>query len=303
VGGSDPRVAFREELLGAGLLVATSVDGLYGRSAAFESVVAGLERLVDRAAEDHDATWLRFPPVIPRSLFEKTGYLRSFPNLTGSIHTFVGGDKEHREILAMLDAGEDWSSALAPAEVTLCSAACHPLFEHLNGPVPASGLRFDVLGWCFRHEPSLDPARLQAFRQREVVYAGVEAGAVAHRDLWAERASALLRDLGVEVEVVVANDPFFGRAGRFLAVDQRERVLKYEVVATVGDPENPTAIASANCHEDHFGRDFHLDADDGTVMHSACVGFGLERCTLALLRAHGLDPGAWPRPVRERLGL
>lgn len=299
----DPRAAFREELLTAGLLVATAVDGLYGRSATFERVVAGIERLVDAAAADHEPTWLRFPPVIPRSLFERTDYLRSFPNLTGSIHTFLGGDAEHREILAMLDEGADWSRALEPAEVTLCSAACHPLFEQITGTVPASGLHFDVLGWCFRHEPSLDPARLQAFRQREVVYIGVAAGAVAHRDRWAERASGLLRGLGVEVDVVVANDPFFGRAGRFLVADQRDRVLKYEVVATVGDPANPTAVASANCHEDHFGRNFGIGADDGSVMHSACVGFGLERCTLALLRAHGLDPATWPAAVRKELAL
>ncbi len=286
----DPRVAFREDLLAAGLLVPTAVDGLYGRSRTFESIGAGIERLVDEASADQNATWLRFPPVIPRSLFEKTGYLKSFPNLTGSIHTFMGGDKEHREILAKLDAGEDWSADLAPAEVTLCSAACHPLFEQLTTPVPADGLHFDVLGWCFRHEPSLDPGRLQAFRQREIVYAGVEAGAVAHRDLWAERAAALMGGLGVEVEVVVAND-------------QRDRVLKYEIVAALGDPASPNAVASANCHEDHFGRDIGIQAGDGTVMHSACVGFGLERCTLALLRAHGLDVGAWPQSLRERLGL
>lgn len=299
----DPRSVFREQLLSAGLLVATAVDGLYGRSQPFEAVVAGLERVIDGAAADQEATWLRFPPVIPRSSFEKTGYLQSFPNLIGSVHTFVGGDREHREILALLDDGEDWSTGLVPAEVTLCPAACHPVFEQIVGPVPVSGLHFDVLGWCFRHEPSLDPARMQAFRQRELVYAGVEAGAVAHRDLWADRASALLRDLGLEVEVVVANDPFFGPAGRFLANDQRDRALKYEVVGTVGDPDQVTAIVSANCHEDHFGRDFGIALADGTPMHSACVGFGLERCALALLRAHGLVVDSWPRVVRERLSL
>ena len=29
-----------------------------------------------------------------------------------------------------------------------------------------------LLGWIFRHEPSIDPARMQTFRQREYVYLG-----------------------------------------------------------------------------------------------------------------------------------
>jgi hypothetical protein len=40
---------------------------------------------------------------------------------------------------------------------------------------------------------------------------------------------------------------------------------------------------------------------DGGVAHTACVGFGLERITLALLRHHGLDLAAWPDSVRTTL--
>ena len=41
-----------------------------------------------------------------------------------------------------------------------------------------------------------------------------------------------------------------------------------------------------------------------SVAHTACVGFGLERITLALLRHHGLDLAAWPEAVRDlALGL
>jgi hypothetical protein len=41
----------------------------------------------------------------------------------------------------------------------------------------------------------------------------------------------------------------------------------------------------------------------GGAAHTACLGFGLERITLALLRTHGLDPDRWPSPVREELRL
>ena len=46
---------------------------------------------------------------MPREDFLLTDYLRSFPDLVGSIDVFVGGDREHRALLARLEAGEDWT--------------------------------------------------------------------------------------------------------------------------------------------------------------------------------------------------
>jgi hypothetical protein len=40
---------------------------------------------------------------------------------------------------------------------------------------------------------------------------------------------------------------------------------------------------------------------DGGPAHTGCLGFGHERVVLALVRAHGTDPEAWPAGVREAL--
>lgn len=45
-----------------------------------------------------------------------------------------------------------------------------------------------------------------------------------------------------------------------------------------------------------------VSTSKGEVAHSACVGFGLERIELALLRSHGLDPEPWPVDVRIAVG-
>jgi len=66
----------------------------------------------------------------------------------------------------------------------------------------------------------------------------------------------------------------------------------------VATAEMPTAIVSCNYHLDHFGHAFDIKSADGRVAHSACIGFGLERITLALLKTHGFDPSAWPASVR-----
>jgi seryl-tRNA synthetase len=292
---------FREQLFAAGVLSATGVDGVYGKSAAYAAIKTGVSRIVHAWAEELGATLVEFPPVIPRPTFRKTGYLDSFPDLVGSVHVFHGDERDHRELLTRTDNGGDWQQLLEPAEVVLCSSACHPLYPLCSGRLPEGGRMFEISNYCFRHEPSDDPARMQSFEMHEVVYVGTSEGARAHRDLGIERGLDELRKLGLEMDAVTANDPFFGRGGKLLAADQRAEALKIEGVAPVSSKERPTAIMSANLHQDHFGRDFAIETHDGTPAHSACVGFGLDRIALALLRAHGVDTDHWPQDVRDQL--
>ena len=74
-----------------------------------------------------------------------------------------------------------------------------------------------------------------------------------------------------------------------------------ELMVPVNSSAQPTACMSFNCHLDHFGRVWDLRLADGEVAHTACVGFGLERLTLALLRYHGFDTAVWPVAVRKCL--
>jgi seryl-tRNA synthetase len=104
----------------------------------------------------------------------------------------------------------------------------------------------------------------------------------------------------LEVQLEIATDPFFGRSGRMLAASQREQQLKFEVVTQIAGPE-PTAVASFNYHQDHFSSAYGIELAAGAEAHTACLGFGLERITIALFRRHGLDVQAWPTEVRERL--
>lgn len=295
------RSEFRDELVEAGVLQRSLVDGVYHRSRIFEQIVRAVESLAHRAGAGSSEPLAYLPPVMPREVFVKTDYLRSFPDLVGSIEIFAGSDSEHAELLQVADDGGDWAELLVPSEIMLCSAACHPIYPGLTGRLPEGGRFLEVQGFCFRHEPSIDPTRMQSFRQHEFVRVGSPQQAIDHRDTWLERAVDLLSGLGLPVEAVVANDPFFGRAGRILAMNQRETTLKYEVVCPVISEEAPTAITSTNYHMDHFGVPFDIRTSDGEIAHTACIGFGLERIALALLRTHGLDPARWPSRTRTLL--
>jgi seryl-tRNA synthetase len=275
--GDDPYVQFRDDLFDAGLLLPTGVEGLYGRSGTYQSIVDAFCALIPQVGGDNVFDPVHFPPVLARSVFDQTDYLRSFPDLMGSVHVFHGDDRKHAALLRAVERDEDWAALLDPADVVLCSATCH------------------------RHEPSPDPARMQAFHMHELVFVGTPDDAMKHRDSGLERGLGLLGDLGLEMDSVPANDPFFGRLGTMLAANQIEDAAKIEGITPICSVEKPTAIMSGNYHGDHFGTPFEIETADGETAHSACVAFGVDRITLALLHTHGLDPQRWPSTTRARL--
>jgi seryl-tRNA synthetase len=158
-----------------------------------------------------------------------------------------------------------------------------------------------MTSYCFRHEPSPDPARMQAFRVREFVRVGEPETVIAWRNMWLDRGVAILQGLGLDAKPDVASDPFFGRGGRLLAVNQKEQKLKFEVLVPMTSDEKPTAVCSFNYHQEHFGALFDIKTSDGAIAQTACLGFGMERVTMALFKTHGFDPKTWPTSVREKL--
>jgi seryl-tRNA synthetase len=295
--------AFRDLLFQSGLLVCTGVPGVYGRSAAFEDTIHRIDAAVVALGATDGARVLRFPPILNRAHFERSGYLESFPHLAGAIHSFAGDDLAHRTLLHSVADGADWSGAWRPAEVVLTPAACYPVYPTLAGTLPEGGCLVDVMSYCFRHEPSDDVARMQMFRMHEHVRVGDAPTVMAWRETWLERAQGFAQSLGVDWGCQAASDQFFGRTGKVLADGQRQQKLKLEIVAPIASDEAPTAIISLNDHRDHFGELFGIRTSDGSVAQTSCIGFGLERIALALYRRHGLDRAHWPEPVRDVLTL
>lgn len=296
-----------EQLLSHGLLFDTGVDGIYGRSGLFEDVIARFEDLVTRTgaegANPMAPEVMRFPPAMNRFHFERSGYMKSFPQLAGTIHSFMGDDREHFDLLEKLHANEDWTGEQKTTGVVLTPAACYVLYPVVakRGPLKAEGALFDLQSYCFRHEPSKDPARMQMFRMREFVRFGKPKQVQSFRSSWLEKGETMMKKLGVPIHVDLANDPFFGRTGRMLKNNQRDQGLKFEMLIPIESEEKPTACLSFNYHQDHFGTTWGLIDADGETAHTACVGFGLERVALALFKHHGFDVDAWPKSVRKAL--
>jgi seryl-tRNA synthetase len=279
-------------------------DGLYARTGLFEGVVEALAAMITRQ-RDPKAEVFRFPPVMSRSMIERSGYLKSFPNLLGCVSCLGGGETEIRKTVDRFVEGGRWTEGLETADLVLTPASCYPVYPiaAARGSVPAEGLVFDVACDCFRREPSKELDRLQSFRMREFVAVGAPQDIMRFRDDWIEKARALVEGLALPYEVEVASDPFFGRGAAFLAASQKEQSLKFELLVPVLSESKPTACISFNYHQDHFGRTWGLVGQDGSTSHTGCVAFGMDRLAVALFAAHGTDLSAWPAGVRGMLGL
>jgi seryl-tRNA synthetase len=293
--------AFYEGMVSNRLIIPVGVDGAFGRGGVFEQVLEAFDRLISRISADDRADSCTFPPVIDRRILEKVHYMDSFPDLCGAVCSFFGNERQARELSETINEGKPWGDKLGMTQVVLSPAACYPLYPTLSGTLPQGGRLVTMLNWVFRHEPSREPTRMQSFRVREFVRLGEMDDVVAWRDMWLERGVSVLRSLQLDAEPDVASDPFFGRGGKIMAAAQKEQKLKYEVLVPVNSVEKPTAVCSFNFHQQHFGSTFDIRNPDGEAANTACLGFGLERVTMALFKRHGFDPQRWPAAVRNHL--
>lgn len=292
---------FYEGLIAHRLIVPTAVPGVFGRGAVFEDVLERFNAAINAVSRGDGAELFTFPPVIDRSILERVRYLDSFPHLCGSVHSFFGDALQALSLAERAKEGGNWGEMLSQTQVVLNPAACYPVYPSFTGTVPAEGRLVTMLNWVYRHEPSHEPTRMQSFRVREFVRVGTPEQVVEWRDMWLQRGLDLLHELELPAKSDVASDPFFGRGGKFLAVAQREQKLKFEVLVPVISLDEPTAVCSFNFHQEHFGSTFGIKTPDGNTANTACLGFGLERVTMALFKTHGFDPMAWPVAVRAKL--
>src|SRR6185436_12861482 len=106
------RADFARDLVREGVLVALGAKGLYGRGPTFMRVAAAIEAAIDRASAAERACHVSFPPLIPRELLRKVGYMESFPQLCGSIHAFAGTERDLGGLVTTVSAGGDWGPHL-----------------------------------------------------------------------------------------------------------------------------------------------------------------------------------------------
>ena len=241
---------------------------------------------------------VRFPPLLPRYQLETNGYLGSFPHLAGSVFSFDGDDADGRRARRRAPRRhEDWSELQTMTDLVLLPAACYPVYPEIaqRGPLPRGrrdrrhgrrvGLPARAVG---RSRPGC-----RSFHMREIVRIGEPRGQSPRAATsGCDRAVELLRAARARRRPRRSpRDPFFGRGGRMLAANQREQELKFELGGhdrrPGADGDRVLQLPPGPLH----ARSTTSASRAAASPTPACVGFGLERITLALFRAHGLDVG------------
>jgi seryl-tRNA synthetase len=217
-----------------------------------------IDRRIREVAANTGALELRCPDIIERALLERAGYFEAFP---------------------------DAATTLADPRFVLQPAACYQCYALVGGPVDRIALT--LAGRCYRRHDATagGAARYWDFTMREVVLVGQRDWVATERSAWIPRVTALAESLGLEVSVHVATDAFFGPMARGMRVLQQVKELKHEIRAEIEGES--VAIASVNLHEAFFASRFDLRCTDGSVAHSACAAFGLERWAAAVLAQRG----------------
>lgn len=291
------------EIIKAGHFIPTGVKGVFGKGKEMHQLLSNLEQYISDYGRTSDTEVMMFPPVMNKSSIEKMEYLKSFPHLLGTVHAFQSDELTHRNMLDKASNQEDWTAHFTHTDVVMTPAACYPVYPNLSGNLPVGGRVVEVASFCYRHEPSDEPTRMQSFKMIEFVKAGDSLDVKEWRKEWLDKAQIMLNKLQLNYEVAIANDPFFGSGGRLLKINQNQLELKYEIVIPINGLKNPTAVVSSNYHQEHFAKKHEIYTFDNDIAHTSCIGFGLERLAVALIKQHGLDISSWPNEVREQLNI
>src|SRR5215813_10108844 len=110
-----------------GIFKPMGVDGVYARTALYAHAVERLEAYIT-GLRDPKAEIMRFPPVMSRKQLEKSGYLKSFPNLLGCVCALHGSEASIRAAVDRHENGGDWTTSTTASDLVLSPAACYPVY-------------------------------------------------------------------------------------------------------------------------------------------------------------------------------
>lgn len=239
-----------------------------------------------RLAEGWNAPEFRFPFLIRCQDLDAFDYFDNFP------HLGLAATRLDPQRLGTLLTGASRpvdripSDVMEPTALALPSAACYAVYVDLAGSaLPAEGALRTTVATCFRNEDHYDGLqRLLGFSMREIVFIGPEDGAKQHLLRAKDAVTALCAELGLDVRLEVATDPFFDKnSGK--AKMQRLFPVKEEFVV------NGLAIGSVNYHRNFFGERCSIQAGADTA-HTSCLAFGLERWLHTLTEKFGSTDAA-----------
>ena len=246
----------------------------------------------------------QYPTLINYKALENIHYMNSFP------HFLMFVTHLHNEISTYYEVQDSELKYDEYAKMTQGVGHClpptmcyHTYLQYSGRTIPKEGIVVTSRGKSFRYESKYykNLERLWDFTIREIVFLGDNDFVFKNnREIFISKILELFDLIGFTGICKLATDPFFVNKD---IVDQKTiqmlKESKYEIRLNV-DERHTIAVGSSNLHNSHFGNAFNLKFDNGEVIKTSCVGFGLERLTYAFFCQFGMDENKWPKYVQER---
>jgi seryl-tRNA synthetase len=250
-----------------------------------------------------------YPALMPSDVLARCNYFKYFPHTVSMVVHLVEDYDKIDEFRRVNDHGThldvpDWSAFETP-KVCLNPAVCYHCYQAMAGEkMTAEGRCVTAVGRCFRYESKnivgLD--RAWDFTMREIIFVGTESFVSDRRQKGMEAQLEQVKEWDLDCQFETANDPFFSAAYATKTYWQVRNDLKYEMRLNVEPgPDGAArtiACASANLHENFFGKTFEIGGSDGNPVFTGCAAWGLERLVLAFFTQHGFDKERWPESLR-----
>jgi seryl-tRNA synthetase len=251
-----------------------------------------------------------YPALMPSEVLARCNYFKYFPHTVSMVVHLVEDYDLIDRFRQANDHGThlevpDWKAFETP-QVCLNPAVCYHCYQAMEHErMHDDGRCVTAVGRCFRYESKnivgLD--RAWDFTMREVIFVGTEGWVSERRHKAMEAQLEQVQAWDLDCTFETANDPFFSAAYATKTYWQVRNDLKYEMRLNVEPGADGSArtiaCASANLHENFFGKTFDIGASDGGPVFTGCAAWGLERLVLALFSQHGFDKSRWPESLRS----
>ncbi len=293
----DLRIVDIDAALAASPDVQILGDGLVGLRGNLLALFRYFEREFHQLAGDLGAEDNHYPVLVPNDILEDVGYFSHFPQHV----TFCSHLPGNLPLLQSVAESGRWADKIEEPKQVLTPAVCLPCYKQQRGRTFTRGQvrTLTMQNHVFRYEgASFRPlSRGWDFTVRDVVFFGSYEDLARLRGEVMERVMQFCRELDLEVTIELANDPFFLDVSRDKTVYQRMGEVKYELLFPLPYRNESLAASSFNLHRDFYTSIYDLRFDDGSLVESACMGFGFERWLYGFLSQKGLDPHGWPSRV------
>ena len=248
-----------------------------------------------------------YPPAVEGASLLRAGY---FDTLAQHAY-FIAPLKTSLDSLEAAQKGavldESGGAHLQVPEWVLSPTVCHHCFEARKDSNIQLPLKVTAINQCSRYEvhDTSGMRRLRMYWMREFIQFDRDEGAVADAlELLLEFTTEALERWGISHQVLTANDPFFPSSATDKRVYQNIFSLKRELRLPI--PGGSLACASFNNHQKSLVGAFNIQQHDASVtdeIASGCVGWGYDRLLFGLFSQLGLEVKAWPKNVKDDLGL